>query len=135
MVFALVQIHIEGLGLFKLAGGLRKKRAKFFRNYDRYSFIFHGGLDRFDGFFQFKGFDHMDVLDTKSPDQVFYGYLCQLDPHRIGVHTGMGLVAGHGRSPIVQNHEGEFVIVVNRINESGDPEWKKVESPMNDTTF
>ncbi len=62
----------------------------------------------------------MDVLDTKSPDQVFYGDLCQLNPHGNSVYTGMGLVAGHGRSPIVQNHEGEFMIVVNRIDESCD---------------
>ena len=36
---------------------------------------------------------------------------------------------------VVQNHQGEIVVVEHRVDQPGIPEWKNVESPIKEITF
>ena len=38
----------------------------------------------------------------------------------LGVHARVRLVAGHGRGAVVQDHQGEVVVVVHRVDQAGD---------------
>ena len=71
----------------------------------------------------------MDVLDAASPYNVFNEYLSALNAQRLGVNTGVGLMSRHGCGAVVHDYQGEFMVVVYGIDESGNAGMEKSGVP------
>ena len=67
----------------------------------------------------------MDVFNTAATDNVFHRDPSQINPHGLGVYTRMGLMPGHCSCPVVKDYQGEFVVIMYRIYESGDARVEK----------
>ena len=67
----------------------------------------------------------MDVLDPASPHNVFNEDLCAFNTQGFRINARMRLMPCHGCGAVVHNNQCEFMVVVNRIDESCDSGMEK----------
>ena len=63
----------------------------------------------------------MHIFYTASPNHILYWHAYFFHPHGLCVYARMGLMPGHGGRTVVKDNQGEFVIIVDRIDQTGNP--------------